>query len=70
MPRLLATLSGLPAARLAPAALPFMLPRLVTEPPHGPGSVTEIFANIVFDSALEIRALRCWIDESSLHVLG
>jgi hypothetical protein len=43
---------------------------LRTEPPHGPGSVTEIFANVVFDSALEIRALRCWIDESCLHVLG
>jgi ketosteroid isomerase-like protein len=43
---------------------------LRTEPPHGPGSVTEIFATVVFDSALEIRALRCWIDESCVHVLG
>ena len=43
---------------------------LRTEPSHGPGSVTEIFATIVFDSALEIRALRCWIDESCLHVVA
>ena len=43
---------------------------LKTEPPHGPGSVTEIFATFAFDSALEIRALRCWLDESCLHVLA
>lgn len=40
------------------------------EPAHGPGSVTEVFAAFVFDGALEIRSLRCWIDESCLHVLG
>lgn len=43
---------------------------LKTEPPHGRGSVAEIFTTLVFDNALEIRALRCWIDDSSLHVLG
>ena len=32
----------LPAARLAPAALPFMLPTLVDQVPAGPGWVFEI----------------------------
>ena len=37
-------------------------------PPHGPGTVTEVFATLVFDNALEIRILRCWIDDSCLHM--
>ena len=43
---------------------------LRTEPAHGPGSVTEVFATLVFDSALEIRSLRCWLDDSCIHVTG
>jgi len=43
---------------------------LRTVPPHGPGTVTEIFATLVFDNALEIRGLRSWIDDSCLHLAG
>lgn len=40
---------------------------LTSVPPHGHDTVTEIFATLEFDAAMEIRRLRIYRDDSCLH---